>query len=63
MLEKVEGWMRESGVEIVSHIEDVLFLVHLFYSDDGEGERVTVRSGRSPRRRRAGQTCGTSGPL
>jgi hypothetical protein len=47
VLEKVEGWMRESVVEIVSHIEDALFLVHLFCSDDDEGERVTVRSGRS----------------
>nr|CDI66536.1 Conserved hypothetical protein 12 [Saccharum hybrid cultivar R570] len=41
--EKVEGWMRESIAEIVRHIGDAPFLVHLFSSDDGEGERVTVR--------------------
>ena len=40
--------MRESITEIVSHIDDASFLVHMFNSDDGEGDRVTVRSGRSP---------------
>ncbi|XP_066330098.1 uncharacterized protein [Miscanthus floridulus] len=41
--EKVEGWMRESIAEIVRHIGEAPFLVHLFSSDDGEGERLTVR--------------------
>jgi hypothetical protein len=61
VLEKVEVWIRESITEIVSHIAS--FLVHMFNSDDDEDDRVTVRSSRSPRRRRAGQTCGASGPL
>jgi len=42
-LEKVEGWMRASIAEIVRHIGEAPFLVHLFSSDDGEGERLTVR--------------------
>ncbi|XP_062212344.1 uncharacterized protein LOC133913258 [Phragmites australis] len=41
-VEKVDGWMRESISEIVRHIGEAPFLVHLFNSDDG-GERVTVR--------------------
>lgn len=41
--EKVEGWMRQSIAEIVRHIGEAPFLVHLFSSDDGECERVTVR--------------------
>ncbi|XP_066386173.1 uncharacterized protein [Miscanthus floridulus] len=41
--EKVEGWMRASIAEIVRHIGEAPFLVHLFSSDDGEGERITVR--------------------
>ncbi|CAD6214440.1 unnamed protein product [Miscanthus lutarioriparius] len=41
--EKVEGWMRESIAEIVRHIGEAPFLMHLFSSDDGEGERLTVR--------------------
>ncbi|KAJ1293701.1 hypothetical protein BS78_01G088600 [Paspalum vaginatum] len=41
--EKVEGWMRESIAEIVRHVGEAPFLVHLFSSDDGEGERLTVR--------------------
>lgn len=39
--EKVEGWMRESIAEIVRHIGEAPFLVHLFSGDDGE--RLTVR--------------------
>jgi len=39
--EKVEGWMRESIAEIVRHIGEAPFLVHLFSSDDDDG--VTVR--------------------
>jgi hypothetical protein len=39
--EKVEGWMRESIAEIVRHIGDAPFLVHLFSSDDDDG--VTLR--------------------
>uniref|UniRef100_A0A0A9FMB5 DUF7804 domain-containing protein n=1 Tax=Arundo donax TaxID=35708 RepID=A0A0A9FMB5_ARUDO len=35
--------MRESIAEIVRNIGEAPFLVHLFSSDDGEGERVTVR--------------------
>ncbi|WVZ60469.1 hypothetical protein U9M48_010485 [Paspalum notatum var. saurae] len=37
--EKVEGWMRESIAEIVRHVGEAPFLVHLFSSDDG----LTVR--------------------
>ncbi|CAL4935801.1 unnamed protein product [Urochloa decumbens] len=40
--EKVEGWMRESIAEIVRHIGEAPFLVHLF-SGDGDGDGVTVR--------------------
>ena len=43
VLEKVEGWMRASIAEIVRHIGEAPFLVHLFSSDDGKGERITVR--------------------
>jgi hypothetical protein len=39
--EKVERWMRESIAEIVRHVGEAPFLVHLF--SGGEGERVTVR--------------------
>ncbi|CAN6297864.1 unnamed protein product [Urochloa humidicola] len=38
--EKVEGWMRESIAEIVRHIGEAPFLVHLF---NGDGDGVTVR--------------------
>ncbi|XP_037422079.1 uncharacterized protein LOC119286737 [Triticum dicoccoides] len=38
--ERVEGWMRESIAEIVRHVGEAPFLVHLF-SDGREG--VTVR--------------------
>lgn len=37
--EKVEGWMRESIAEIVRHVGEAPFLVHLFSDDD----RVTMR--------------------
>lgn len=39
--EKVEGWMRESIAEIVRHIGEAPFLVHLFSDDDDAG--VTMR--------------------
>jgi hypothetical protein len=41
--EKVDGWIRESIAEIVRHIGEAPFLVHLFSSGDGDGEHVTVR--------------------
>ncbi|KAL5209631.1 hypothetical protein ABZP36_005254 [Zizania latifolia] len=41
--ERVEGWMRESIAEIVRHIGEAPFLVHLFNDDGREGGRVTVR--------------------
>lgn len=46
--ERVEGWMRESIAEIVRHIGEAPFLVHLFNDDDGGSGRggagrVTVR--------------------
>jgi hypothetical protein len=41
--ETVEGWMRDSIAEIVRHVGEAPFLVHLF-RDDGLGEGgVTVR--------------------
>ena len=38
--ERVEGWMRESIAEIVRHVGEAPFLVHLFQDDGREG--VTV---------------------
>ncbi|CAN6281484.1 unnamed protein product [Urochloa humidicola] len=38
--EKVERWMRESIAEIVRHVGEAPFLVHLF---SGDGDGVTVR--------------------
>lgn len=35
--ERVEGWMRESIAEIVRHVGEAPFLVHLFRDDGREG--------------------------
>lgn len=40
--ERVEGWMRESIAEIVRHVGEAPFLVHLF-RDGREGDGVTVQ--------------------
>lgn len=40
--ERVEGWMRESIAEIVRHIGEAPFLVHLFNDDDGGSCTTTM---------------------
>ncbi|XP_051179247.1 uncharacterized protein [Lolium perenne] len=41
--ERVEGWMRESIAEIVRHVGEAPFLVHLFRDNDRDGGGVTVQ--------------------